>query len=514
MALLTWGSPTLAVAISCAVVTALALSRILSKPHKPLPPGPPRLPVIGNLHQAPQLNPWRSYQEWTKQYGPIFYLRFGLQDIIMLGTAQSASDLLDKRGNIYSNRPKLIMGGECLSKGLRLLLMPYDARYRNHQRLVSVHLTMQHSQAYRPLQDLESRQLVYEMLSRSDFAARFHRYAASFMFSLVYGIRLPTGNEPELKAVGDIVRRVLEAAQVGVWVVDALPILNYLPKFLAPWKRLADKWHAIEVRWYLGSLTEAQKRPGWNYTKQSLAMKEAKGMEPVEVAFDMGTIYEAGTDTTTMALEVFVLAAVLNPSFVKKAHEELDEVVGLDDLPSFDHRPKLPYLNAAVNEVLRWRPVSAGGIPHAVTQDDEYMGYHIPKGATVIGNHWSISMDEGIFGDPYDFRPERWIKDADLPQPGFGFGRRVCTGQHVARNSLYINMARLLWTFDIGYAFENGQQVPIDPMAMTQGFNSRPVPFKASFKIRDSGRKTVVEKAWAKAEKDVNVILEKIGRSK
>ena len=40
-----------------------------------------------------------------------------------------------------------------------------------------------------------------------------------------------------------------------------------------------------------------------------------------------------------------------------------------------------------VKEVLRWRPVSAGGNHHAVTQDEEYMGYRIPKGATMIGNH-------------------------------------------------------------------------------------------------------------------------------
>jgi cytochrome P450 len=154
---------------------------------------------------------------------------------------------------------------------------------------------------------------------------------------------------------------------------------------------------------YLANLDEAQVRQGWNYSKQSLAMKEAEGMAPVELALDMRTVYEAGTDTTTMALEAFVLAAVLNPDSMKQAQKELDEVVGLDTLPSFDHRPMLPYTNATVSEVLRWRPVSAGGIPHAVTQDDQYMGYHIPKGATVIGNHWSISPDDDVFDEPYEF---------------------------------------------------------------------------------------------------------------
>jgi hypothetical protein len=94
--------------------------------------------------------------------------------------------LLDKRGNIYSGRPRLVMGAECLSKGLRLVFMPYTSRYRKHQRLTSGHLTLQLSQTYRPLQDLESRQLVREMLSTDNFSTRFHRYASSFMFSLLY----------------------------------------------------------------------------------------------------------------------------------------------------------------------------------------------------------------------------------------------------------------------------------------------------------------------------------------
>jgi cytochrome P450 len=212
MTFLKWALLALTYAIPCAVIAVWALSRFLAKPRKPLPPGPPRLPLIGNLHQAPELNLWRTFQQWTKKYGPIFYLRFGLQDIIVLGTAQSASDLLDKRGNIYSGRPRLVMGAECLSKGLRLVFMPYTSRYRKHQRLTSGHLTLQLSQTYRPLQDLESRQLVREMLSTDNFSTRFHRYASSFMFSLLYGKRLPTGDEPEGKAVGEVVARVLYAA--------------------------------------------------------------------------------------------------------------------------------------------------------------------------------------------------------------------------------------------------------------------------------------------------------------
>ena len=88
-----------------------------------------------------------------------------------------------------------------------------------------------------------------------------------------------------------------------------------------------------------------------------------------------------------------------------------------------------------MNEFLRWRPISAGGIQHAVTKDDEYMGYRIPAGATVVSNHWAIHPDEGVYEDPYSFKPNRRIENPNLPLNAFGFGRRMCNGQHIARNS-------------------------------------------------------------------------------
>lgn len=165
-----------------------------------------------------------------------------------------------------------------------------------------------------------------------------------------------------------------------------------------------------------------------------------------------------------------------------------------------------------VKEALRWRPVSAGGIPHALIQDDEYLGYKIPAGATIIGNHWSIHLEDQVYKEPYRFYPDRWITDPGLPLMPFGFGRRICTGQHIAKNSLTINIARLLWGFDFGLATNKttGKIIEVDEMAMTQGFNSRPMPFMASITPRSQEKKEIIETGWASAEKNIDVILEKI----
>jgi hypothetical protein len=355
---------------------------------------------------------------------------------------------------------------------------------------------------------------MFEMLSTSDFTDRFHRYSSSLIYTLAYGKRMERGDEPEVKAIDQIMDNFLYAARVGTWIVDALPALNYLPRWLAPWKRYGDKLHHFESTNYLTFWDQGLSTKTWNWCKQARERPEAQTMAPLELAYDVGIVYEAGSDTTTMALEVFTMAAVVYPAVVRKAQRELDSVIGSERLPSFSDKTNLPFIDAIVKEVLRWRPVSAGGIPHAVIQDDEYMGYKIPKGATVIGNHWAISLDEEVYDDPYTFKPERWIEQPDLPLIAFGFGRRRCTGQHVAKNSLYINIARLLWAFDIGPAFEqvNGTLVehPVDVLAFTQGFNSRPLPFKAAFKARSAHTADVVRREWEQAEKDADTILTRI----
>jgi hypothetical protein len=92
-----------------------------------------------------------------------------------------------------------------------------------------------------------------------------------------------------------------------------------------------------------------------------------------------------------------------------------------------------------------------------------------------------------------------------------------CSGQHIAKNSLFINITRMLHAFDIGYAYEERDgstcRCDIDPFAMTQGFNSRPMPFKASFTIRSLAHEQIVKREWQGEEKDVDVLLDRVRNS-
>ena len=91
---------------------------------------------------------------------------------------------------------------------------------------------------------------------------------------------------------------------------------------------------------------------------------------------------------TASALKTFCLAMSLHPEVQRKAHAELDAVVGHDRLPDFSDRDSLPYLNAIIKESLRWMSVTPLGLAHCTTEDDEFGGYFIPAGSIVMANIW------------------------------------------------------------------------------------------------------------------------------
>ena len=170
-----------------------------------------------------------------------------------------------------------------------------------------------------------------------------------------------------------------------------------------------------------------------------------------------------------------MLAMIAFPEVQRRAQAEIDAVVGRDHLPTFADSPRLPYVRAMIKEVLRWRPALPFGVPHVATEEDWYEGMYIPKGTICIPNVWHCNHDRAVFGeDAEEFRPERHLDKHGEPLPGpletnqeghvgFGFGRRICVGKHMAYDSLFIDTVRILWAAKLERAQDkNGKEVSLD----------------------------------------------------
>ena len=129
-------------------------------------------------------------------------------------------------------------------------------------------------------------------------------------------------------------------------------------------------------------------------------MQKEEGLSDDLAAYTSGSLLQAGSETTSSVLVGFVQAMTISPEVAQKAQEEIDRVCR-NRMPDLNDVPDLPYIRACMKESLRWMQGVPLGVPHATTQDDEYMGYRIPKKATIILNsryvpisHWPFQSSE------------------------------------------------------------------------------------------------------------------------
>jgi len=143
------------------------------------------------------------------------------------------------------------------------------------------------------------------------------------------------------------------------------------------------------------------------------------------------------------------------PKIMDRLLKEIDSVVPRDRLPCLNDKSNLPYVQATILEVLRYRIVAPFGSPHATAINTEVGGYHIPKDIKVITNLWSAHMDPEVWTDPDTFRPERFFDENDniiINQDlmiAFSLGKRACLGEQLARQELFLILAGILQQFNI-----------------------------------------------------------------
>lgn len=498
------------------ILVFLALISLLCrhlKTARRFPPGPAKLPVLGNIHQFPRRDIWKLYQAWHQKFGPIIHTKFGQMTVISVGSFKVAKDLLDKRSPNYSSRPQLPVANY-INRGLHTALLPLNDRLRVHQALLSTILSPRMVQGYRHLQDIESRQLLHELLNPENvsFRAMIHRYTYSVTLTLAYGRRLRTANDDLIQQIHSLATSVAENIHKPTsLMVGVFPVLEWLPRVLAPWRDIGDRLFAKSINLFEDLLWHGISQDSWNWTKTlSLLNNERYQLTRQELAFLLGSTLEA-SDTTDKVLEFFIMACILHKQNVRRAQKELESVVGPGRLPEFEDMARLPYVNAFVLEVMRWRPITPLGVPHAVVNDDQYEGYHIPKGAMILANHWCMNFDKEVFEHPNDFRPERWLQNANLPVNAFGFGKRSCPGQHLGRRSLFIVSSRLLWAFEISHAVDrDGKIRDVDSSDLLQSALTGPKCLEASFTVRSPERQRIIEDSFNSVDFDVDSIMSRI----
>ncbi|KAH8600034.1 cytochrome P450 [Bisporella sp. PMI_857] len=512
----------IAIVVGIIIITIFKIRKIGQRPSD-YPPGPPTLPLIGNLHLMPDKNGHLQFQKWAEEYGPVYSLILGTKVMVVLSSDKAIKDLLDKRSNIYSSRPEMYLG-QVVSGGLRVLLMEYGDTWRMIRKMMHNILNIKAAKSYVPYQELENKQMLSGFLDDPDqFVGHIRRYTNSLTTQMVFGFRTLSINDPKLLQLFHGFEKFCEVtATTTAALLDVFPVLKVLPDFMIPLRAYSKELHKKEKELYVGHWMNVKKAIKAGNAKPCFSVDLVKAQDVEDFSDDLagyisGSLLEAGSDTTAATLIGFVQAMVVFPKVQKKAQEQIDRVCG-DRLPTMEDEMNLQYIRGCVKESMRWMPTDILGVPHAVIQDDEYMGYRIPKGAGVMWNVWAIHMDPKRHPNPRVFDPSRYADDfqtaaesASNPDPTkrdhfvFGAGRRACQGMHIAERSLFLAISRLLWAFNFEKARdEQGKEITPDISKLVEGLFVFPQRFPAVITPRSEKHAERVRREW----KDAQAVLD------
>ncbi|KAF8259263.1 cytochrome P450 [Lactarius quietus] len=433
----------------------------------PYPPGPRPLPLIGNLLDIPKEYSWLKYTDLWKTHGDVFSLRVFGQVIVVLNTTKATKDLLEKRGDIYSDRPIIpifqMMGWDWLVPFSR-----YTEFWREGRKLLDRGLRPGAVATYRPMQQTRARVLLTRLLTSPDkWEEHIDLLQGEMILSLTYGYDAEGPEDPKIIVVKKMAELASTTTLPGAVLVNNIPSLKYVPEWL-PWfsyKPLARFGYTIGQQAVQEPMAFVMESISNGTAKPSLALEVLEEADKIcqperdkvmdTITRSLGSMYAAGTDTTVTTLVSFFVAMLMHPSMQKKAQDEIDAVTGRERLPTFEDRSRLPYINAICRELLRWKPVVPLAIPHCAMRDDIYEGYFIPKGSLVIPNGWAILHDPAVYSNPDAFDPSRFInadgsiRDDSTWVSAFGYGKRICPGRHFVDTTMFIVIASILSVFNL-----------------------------------------------------------------
>ena len=312
--------------------------------------------------------------------------------------------------------------------------------------------------------------------------------------------------------------------------VDIYPFLHWLPqRIFLNWRDRATQVQQSMNSLYSSFLSDLRSRRAATGSRASLMDKVLDQVESEKAAvpgmtysdhelwFLGGTLTEGGSDTSASIITALVQAMLTNPDVQREAQAEIDAVIPADRSPTWADYASLPYVAQCVKETMRWRPVTPLAFPHALAQDDWVDGYFLPKGTTVIINAWGMQHDTKRYSKPEAFDPEHFAGCTKLAPElangpweerdhyGYGAGRRLCPGIHLAERNLFLAMAKLLWAFEILPAVdgETGEKVGVstDPReAYCEGFLVCAYDFPARFRVRGEQRRETVMREFGEEE--------------
>ncbi|XP_060186504.1 isoleucine N-monooxygenase 2-like [Lycium barbarum] len=443
-----------------------------------LPPGPKPWPILGCLPQMILTNMSRSrwvHKVMDDMNTDIACIRLGNNvHIIPVTSPELACEFLIKKDSIFSSRPQCMAASRLITSGYLTTILTNGDQWKKMKRVITNHILS--ATAHQRLHD--------KRMEESDYLIRH-------VYDQCAGQRLVNVRSVARHFCGNVMRKILfnkrflgngnEEEQVNACftVLDHIfgfSVSDYLPswiskldldgheKILREALRCVKKYQDSEIDARINMWKDDIKTKEEDVLDILIQLKDGEGnplLTVEEIKAEVIEVMLAVVDNPSNAVE-WALAEMLNqPKTLEKAKQELDTIVGRDNLVQESHFPKLNYVKACLKEAFRLHPVALFNIPHVAISDTIVDNYFIPKGSHVLISRLGLGRNPRIWPeDPLMFKPERHLilknntydevifQDPTLRMFAFSAGRRGCPGVLLGSDITIMMFARLLQGFN------------------------------------------------------------------
>ncbi|KAL2322793.1 hypothetical protein Fmac_027172 [Flemingia macrophylla] len=427
-----------------------------------LPPGPWKLPIIGNIHNLIGSLPHRRLRDLSSKYGPLMHLKLGEVSTIVVSSPEYAKEVLKTHDLIFASRPP-ILASKILSYDSRgMSFAPYGDYYRQMRKICTLELlSSKRVQSFQPIRVEELTKLIKRIASKegspTNLTKEMHTTSSMIISRTAFGNKC-RDHQKFISAV----KEATEAAG-GFDLGDLYPSAEWL-QHISGLKPKLEKSHQQtdriiqsiinEHREAKSSATEGQGEEVEDDLVDVL-MKERFGLSDDSIKAVILDLYGGGTETTSTIITWAMAEMIKNPRIMKKVQAEVREVYGKEGQANESDMNNLKYLKSVVKETLRLHPPGPLLLPRQCGQACEIKGYHIPVKSKIIVNAWAVGRDPNYWTEAERFYPERFIDNNTIDYHGnsfeyipFGAGRRICPGITFGLTSVEFALALLMYHFD------------------------------------------------------------------
>ncbi|PWA63585.1 cytochrome P450 [Artemisia annua] len=433
--------------------------------HKSSIPGPKGFPLVGSMHLMSGLA-HHKIAAVANSFGAKRLLAFSLGETRMIVTCNPsvAKDILNS--SAFADRP-IKESAYSLMFNRAIGFAPYGVYWRTLRRISATHL-------FCPKQikvsESQRRVVADQMIgmfqsSGSNVCVRdvLKRASLSNMMWSVFGRKYKVdSNDFESAELRELVDEGYELLGLLNWT-DHLPwLIDFDPQGI---RSRCSKLVPRVNRFVKRIIDQHRAQPAQlngDFTDVLLSLEGSDKLSESDMIAVLWEMIFRGTDTVAVLIEWILARLVLHVDTQLNIQHELDRVVGRSRAVTESDVTSLAYLQAVVKEVLRLHPPGPllSWARLAIT-DTIVDGHAVPAGTTAMVNMWAITRDPQIWSDPLEFRPERFMSEAeglmdmsvmgsDLRLAPFGSGRRSCPGKALGLTTVTFWVASLLHEFELG----------------------------------------------------------------